>query len=39
MHSVHNEGSSAVSKRFIRTLKNKLYNYMILISKKVCIHK
>ena len=26
MYSTHNEGKSVVAKRFIRTLKNKIYN-------------
>ena len=32
MYSVHNEGKSVVAERFIRTLKNKIYKYMALIS-------
>ena len=28
MYSIHNEGKSVVAKRFIRTLKTKIYNYM-----------
>ena len=39
MYSTHNERKSVVAKRFIRTLKNKLYKYMTLISKNVCINK
>ena len=35
MYSTHNEGKSIVAKRFIRTLKNKIYKYMTLISKNV----
>ena len=35
MYSIHNEGKSVVAGRFIRTLKNKIYKYMILISKNV----
>ena len=27
MHSGHNEGKSVVAKRFIRTLRNKMYRY------------
>ena len=34
MHSMHNEGKSVVSQRFIRTLKNKIYKYMTSVSKK-----
>ena len=33
MYSTHNEGKSVVAERFIRTLKNKIYNYMTSISK------
>ena len=36
MYSIHNEGKSVVSERFIRTLKNKIYKYMSLISQN-CI--
>ena len=39
MHSAHNEGKSVVAERFIRTLKNKIYKYMTLISKNVYIDK
>ena len=28
MYSVHNEGKSIVTERFIRTLKTKIYKYM-----------
>ena len=35
MFSTHNEGKSVVAKRFIRTLKNKMYKYMTLASKIV----
>ena len=35
MHSTHNEGKSVVAKRFIRTLKNKIYKHMTAISKNV----
>ena len=37
MNSTHNEGKSVVAERFIRTLKNKIYKYMISISKNVYI--
>ena len=37
MHSIHNEGKSVIAKRIIRTLKNKIYKYMISISKNVYI--
>ena len=39
MDSTHNEGKSVVAKRFIRTLKNKIYKYMMLVSKNVYIAK
>ena len=39
MYSTHNEGKSAVAERFNRTLKNKIYKYMISVSKNVYIDK
>ena len=39
MYSIHNEGKSVVAERFIRALKNKMYNYMTAISKNVYIDK
>ena len=39
MYSTHNEEKSVVAERFIRTLKNKLYKYLTLISNKVYIDK
>ena len=39
MFLIHNEGKSVVAERFIRTLKNKIYKYMTLISKNVYIDK
>ena len=39
MYSIHNEGKSVVAERFIRTLKNKIYKYMISVSKSVYINK
>ena len=39
MYSAHNEGKSVVAERFIRTLNNKIYKYIISISKKVYIDK
>ena len=36
MYSIYNEGKSVVAERFIRTLKTKIYKYMILVSK-MCI--
>ena len=35
MYSTYNEGKSVVVKRFIRTLKNKLYKHMMATGKKV----
>ena len=39
MHSTHNEEKSAVTERFIRTLKNKIYKYITSVSKNVNIDK
>ena len=39
MYSTHNEGKSLVTKRILRTLKNKIYKYMTSISKNVYIDK
>ena len=39
MYSTHNEGKSVVAERFIKTLKNKIYKYMISISENVYIGK
>ena len=39
MYSTHNEGKSAVAKRFIRILKSKIYKYMTSVSKNVYIDK
>ena len=35
----HNEGKLFVTEWFVRILKNKIYKYMISISKNVCIFK
>ena len=35
MCSTYNEGKSAVAERFIRTLKNKIFEHMTSISKNV----
>ena len=35
MYSTCNEGKSVVAKRFIRTLKNKVFKHMTAISKTV----
>ena len=39
MYSTHNEGKSVVAKRFIRTLKSKIYKHMTSISKNAYIDK
>ena len=39
MYLIHNEGKSVVTERFIRTLKTKIYKYMISVSKNVYINK
>ena len=39
MYSIHNQGTSVVAERFIRTLKKKIYKYMTSISKNVYIDK
>ena len=39
MYSAHNEWKSVVAERFIRTLENKIYEYMTLISKNAYIDK
>ena len=35
MHSTYNEGNSVVAERFIRTLKNKIYEHITAVSKNV----
>ena len=35
MHPTYNEGKSVVAERFIRTLKNKIFKHMTVISKNV----
>ena len=35
MYSTYVEGKSVVAERFIRTLKNKIFNYMTAISKNI----
>ena len=35
MYLTHNEVKSVIAERFIRTLKNKTYQYMTSISKNV----
>ena len=39
MYSMHNEEKSVVAERFIKTLKNKIYKNITLISKNVYIEK
>ena len=39
MYSTNNEGNSVTAERFIRTLENKIYKYMTLISKNAYIDK
>ena len=39
MYSIHSEGKSVIAERFIRTLKTKIYKYMISVSKNVYIDK
>ena len=39
MYSIHNEGKSVVAERFIKTLKTRIYKYMISISKYVYVDK
>ena len=39
MYSTHNEGKSVVAKRFIKTIKNKIYKYITSISENVYIDK
>ena len=39
MHSIHNEEKCVVPERFIRTLKNKIYKYIISRSKNMFIGK
>ena len=36
MYSMHNEGKSIIAETFIKTLKNKMYEYMTSISK-MCV--
>ena len=37
IYPTYNEGKSVIAKRFIWTLKNKIYNYITLMSEKICI--
>ena len=37
MYSTHNGGRSAITERFIRTLKNEIYKYMTSVSNNMYI--
>ena len=39
IYSTRNEAKSVIAERFIRTLKNKIYKYMISVSKNVYVDK
>ena len=39
VYSMHNEGKSVIAGRFIRTVKNEIYQYMTSISKNVYVDK
>ena len=39
MYSTNNEGKFVIEERFIRTLKNTIYEYMTSVSKNVYIDK
>ena len=39
MYSTHNKGKFVIAKRFIRTLKDKVYKYMTSRSKNMYIDK
>ena len=39
MYSIHNEKKSVVAKRFLRTLKTKIYKYMTSVLKNVYVNK
>ena len=39
MYSVHNEGKSVVSERFIRTLQNKIHKHLTSKSENIYIDK
>ena len=38
-YSMNNEGKPVLAERFIRTLKDKIYEYMTLISRNVYVDK
>ena len=39
MYSIHKEGKSVAAEKFIRTLNNKIYKYMIWITKNLYVYK
>ena len=39
MYATHNEGKSVIAERFIRTLKNKICEYMNSVLKNVHINR
>ena len=39
MHSTHSKIKSVAAERFIRTLRNKIYNHLTAVSKNICIDK
>ena len=39
MYSTNNERKSVIAERFIKSLENKIYKYMTLVSKNVYIDK
>ena len=39
MHSTHNQGKSVIAERFIRTLKIKIYKFMLSVSQNAYIDK
>ena len=39
IYSTHNKGKFVVAEKFVKTLENKTYKYMTVISKKVYIDK
>ena len=39
VYSMHNEGKSVIAEKFIRTIKNKIYEYITSVSKNMYIDK
>ena len=39
IYSTHDEGKSVLSKKLIRTLKNKIYKHMTSISQNIYVDK